>query len=174
MLALNVKRVFWVLGNTIPEREDLSYTMTDSLFAPGSGYCTSGTTHWVPQFWGHPSKRQPGLAPKNTLYLTCDLMEYSAVPSNPSVPKVTVEDVASSPETKKALMPRKHVQLCRMQRTAKRVSTPIHANKPLDRFVLCRLGVFCSGRCYGSIIRRSYVHVFTCARITMSNDHEVV
>ena len=52
-----------------------------------------------------------------TLYLTRDLMEDSAVPSNLSVPKVSDSDgAATSARAKKSPQPGEHVQLFRMKR----------------------------------------------------------
>ena len=54
---------------------------------------------------------------ENTLYLTCDLMEDSAIPSNPSVPKVSDSDrVATSTRAKNSPKPGEHVQLFRTKR----------------------------------------------------------
>ena len=54
---------------------------------------------------------------EDTLYLTCDLMEDSAVPSNLSVPKVSDSDgAATSARAKKSPKPGEHVQLFRMKR----------------------------------------------------------
>ena len=47
---------------------------------------------------------------ENTLYLNCDLMEDSAVPSNMSVPKVPEPDLAAtSARAKKGRKPREHI-----------------------------------------------------------------
>ena len=54
---------------------------------------------------------------EDTLYLTRDLMEDSAVPSNLSVPKVSDSDgAATSARAKKSPKPGEHVQLFRMKR----------------------------------------------------------
>ena len=54
---------------------------------------------------------------QDTLFLTCDLMEGSAVPSNVSVPKVSDSDrAATSAHAKKSPKPGEHVQLFRMKR----------------------------------------------------------
>ena len=54
---------------------------------------------------------------EDTLYLTRDLIEDSAVPSNLSVPKVSDSDgAATSARAKKSPKPGEHVQLFRMKR----------------------------------------------------------
>ena len=56
---------------------------------------------------------------ENTLYLTSDLMEDSAIPSNLSVPKVPETDQAATSagaENKKGPKPGEHVQIFRMKR----------------------------------------------------------
>ena len=54
---------------------------------------------------------------EDTLYLTRDLMEDSAIPSNLSVPKVSDSDgAATSARAKKSPKPGEHVQLFRMKR----------------------------------------------------------
>ena len=54
---------------------------------------------------------------EDTLYLICDLMEDSAVPSNLSVPKVSDSDqAATSARAKKSPKPGEHVQLFHMKR----------------------------------------------------------
>ena len=56
---------------------------------------------------------------ENTLYLTRDLMEDSAVPSNLSIPKVPEPDraaTAARAKNKKGPKPGEHFQLFRMKR----------------------------------------------------------
>ena len=78
-----------------------------------TGWAKGSTTVWAKSgcgMWGlcH--------AFEDTLYLTRDLMEDSAVPSNLSVPKVSDSDgAATSARAKKSPKPREHVQLFRME-----------------------------------------------------------
>ena len=61
---------------------------------------------------------------EDTLYLTHDLIEDSAVPSNLSVPKVPKPDRAATStraKNKKGPKPREHVQLFRMKRDRKKI-----------------------------------------------------
>ena len=91
--------------------------MTDSLLAPGRE---------VLYKWYHTGELVEATIDtdeechvfEDTLYLTCDLMEDSAVPSNVSVPKVPEPDRAATSaraKNKKGPKPVEHVQLFRMK-----------------------------------------------------------
>ena len=102
---------------------------------------------------------------EDTLYLTHDLMEDSAVPSNLSVPKVSDSDrAATSVHAKKSPEPGEHVQLFRMKRDrtkgfySEKWKSPSHC-------ALNGLGVLCLGMHY------RWFTILSRALNTVSNEH---
>ena len=88
---------------------------------------------------------------ENTLYLTRDLMEDSAFPSNLSVPKVPEPDWAATfagAKNKKGPKLGEHVQLFRMKQDRNKGSTLKSANlRPPPYCALNQLGILCRGTC---------------------------
>ena len=88
---------------------------------------------------------------ENTLCLTRDLMEDSAIPSNLSVLKVPEPDQAATSagaNNKKGPKPKEHVQLFRMKRDRNK---GFHSEKdnwrPPPHCALNGLGILCRGTC---------------------------
>ena len=105
------------------DSDDGSQTDTDdsgdSDDSSGVDDCDSDDARECDVVWAKSGRGVWGLCHvfEDTLYLTRDLMEDSAVPSNLSVPKVSDSDgAATSARAKKSPKPGEHVQLFRMKR----------------------------------------------------------